>query len=60
VVSQPLLGRVADLSGYAASYLVAAGIGALALPFVWLARREQAPSDPIDASDLMAATPETP
>jgi MFS family permease len=47
VVSQPLLGRVADISGYAASYLVAAGISALALPFVLLARREQAPSDAI-------------
>jgi MFS family permease len=47
VVAQPALGRVADVSGYAASYLVAAGISALSLPFVFLARREQAPSDPI-------------
>jgi hypothetical protein len=47
VVAQPVLGRVADVSGYAASYLVAAGISALSLPFVFLARREQAPSDPI-------------
>jgi MFS family permease len=46
-VAQPLLGRVADVSGYAASYVVAAGLSALALPFVFLARREQAPSDPI-------------
>ena len=43
VVTQPVLGRVADVSGYAASYLVAAGINAVALPFVFLARREQAP-----------------
>jgi MFS family permease len=49
VVSQPALGRVADIHGYAASYLVSAGINALALPFVFLARREKSPSDPIDA-----------
>jgi MFS family permease len=47
-VAQPALGRVADMSGYAASYLVSGAISALALPFVFLARREQAPSDPID------------
>jgi MFS family permease len=46
--AQPVLGRVADLSGYAASYLVAAGINVLAIPFVFLARREQASSDPIE------------
>ena len=47
VVAQPALGRVADVSGYAASYLVSAGIQVLALPFVLLARREKASSDPI-------------
>lgn len=47
VVVQPALGRVADVSGYAASYLVASGVLALALPFTWLARREHAASDPI-------------
>jgi MFS family permease len=47
VVAQPVLGRVADVSGYAASYVVSAGIQALALPFVLLARREHAVSDPI-------------
>lgn len=46
--AQPALGRVADVSGYAASYLVAAGINVLAIPFVFLARREQASSDPIE------------
>ena len=49
VVTQPVLGRVADVSGYAASYLVAAVVNAVALPFVFMARRERAPSDPIDA-----------
>jgi len=47
VVAQPALGRVADVSGYGASYLVAAGIQAIAIPFTFLARRENAPSDPI-------------
>ena len=46
VVIQPALGRVADVSGYAASYVVAGGITLLALPFVFLARRERAASDP--------------
>jgi MFS family permease len=48
VLAQPILGRVADVSGYAASYVVAAGIQVVALPFVLLARRENAPSDPIE------------
>ncbi len=51
VVTQPVLGRVADVSGYAASYLVSAGIQALALPFILLAHREHAPSDVIDRSE---------
>ncbi len=51
VVAQPGLGRVADIFGYPASYVGAATIQAFALPFVLLARRENAISDPIDASD---------
>jgi MFS family permease len=47
VVTQPALGRAADLFGYPASYVVAAGVQALSLPFVLLARRENAVSDPI-------------
>jgi MFS family permease len=47
VVIQPALGRVADLSGYGASYLVAGTIQALSLPLILLARRERAHSDPI-------------
>jgi MFS family permease len=47
VVAQPALGRTADLFGYPTSYLVSAGIQTLALPFVLLARRENAISDPI-------------
>ncbi len=47
VVAQPALGRTADVYGYAASYVVAAGVQALAIPFVVLARRTNAASDPI-------------
>jgi hypothetical protein len=47
VVAQPALGRVADVGGYATSYVVSGVIQAVALPFVLLARREHAASDPI-------------
>lgn len=47
VVSQPALGRVADVQGYSASYAVSAAIQVLAVPFVYLARREDAASDEI-------------
>ncbi|HEY7332952.1 MAG TPA: MFS transporter [Candidatus Limnocylindria bacterium] len=47
VVAQPALGRVADIGGYGASYLVTAAINVLGIPFVLLARRERAASDPI-------------
>jgi MFS family permease len=48
VVGQPGLGKVADVWGYGASYLVSAGVQLLALPFIVLARRERAPSDRTD------------
>ncbi len=51
VVVQPVLGRVADVAGYASSYLVAAAVNVVALPFVLLARREHAASDPIEAAE---------
>ena len=51
VVAQPALGRVADVSGYGTSLLVSAAVDVLALPFIVLARRERAPSDPIDADE---------
>jgi MFS family permease len=47
VVAQPALGRTADLFSYGTSYVVAAGIQALAVPFAILARGEKASSDPI-------------
>jgi MFS family permease len=48
VVFQPALGRIADTWSYATSYLVAAGIELLALPFVLLARRQRAAADRIE------------
>jgi MFS family permease len=51
VVAQPALGRIADLSGYAASYVVCAAVQAFAIPFAFLARRENASSDPITDDD---------
>ncbi|NNC93077.1 MAG: MFS transporter [Acidimicrobiia bacterium] len=47
VAAQPALGRVADVWSYSASYLVSSVISVVAVPFFVLARREQAPSDPI-------------
>jgi MFS family permease len=48
VVAQPTLGRVADVAGYPASYLVSAVLQVAALPFLALARREKAGSDRIE------------
>ncbi len=44
-VAQPILGRVADVQGYSAAFVATAGMQVLALPFVWLARRENSPGD---------------
>jgi MFS family permease len=56
VVAQPALGRVADVNGYGPAYIASAVISVLALPFVVLARREHAVSDPIarDGADVPA------
>ena len=48
VVLQPALGRVADVWGYPASYVVSGAVQVLAAPFVWLARRESAPADAME------------
>jgi MFS family permease len=57
VWAQPVLGRVADVWGYAPSYVVGAGISALALPFLALSRRQQAPADVVERG-ASAARPE--
>jgi MFS family permease len=55
VWAQPLLGRAADVWGYAPSYLMSAGISVLALPFLALSRRQNAPADTPEAADLGVA-----
>ena len=45
VVVQPVLGRSADVWGYPASYLLGGAISALALPFIFLSRKQNAPAD---------------
>jgi MFS family permease len=52
VIAKPALGRVADVNGYGASYVVAGVVQALAIPFLVLARRENAVSDPINERDV--------
>jgi MFS family permease len=42
VVSQPILGRIADAGGYPLSYTWSAAIQVLGIPFIWLARRARA------------------
>ncbi len=48
IVTQPLLGKAADVWSYSASYAFAALFQAAALPFIWLARLEKAKSDTIE------------
>ncbi len=45
VVFQPVLGRSADVWGYPGSYLLGGVISALALPFVYLSKRQDEPAD---------------
>jgi MFS family permease len=45
VVAQPVLGRSADVWGYPTSYVLSAGISALALPFFFKTRAEKSPAD---------------
>ena len=48
VVIQPILGKAADVWNYPVSYVISAGFQALAIPFVLLARRENAKPDLIE------------
>ena len=57
VVAQPALGRAADVFGYPASYVVSGVVQALAIPFAFLARRENASSDPIGEDREPGAAP---
>jgi len=49
VAAQPALGRVADVWGYSSAYVVSAVIQLAAVPFLALARRENAASDRVEA-----------
>ena len=55
VWTQPVLGRAADMWGYATSYAVGAGISTLAIPVLALSRRQHAPADVIASIDSTAA-----
>ncbi|MGH2716149.1 MAG: MFS transporter [Thermoleophilaceae bacterium] len=55
VWAQPVLGRAADVWGYAPSYLMGAGISALALPFLALSRRQDAAADTVGIDQAQPA-----
>ncbi|MDX6616389.1 MAG: hypothetical protein QOD60_1480 [Solirubrobacterales bacterium] len=61
VWTQPLLGRAADVWGYPSSYLIAAGISTIGIPFIALSRRQNNPADTMigdpDAEDEPAGQP---
>jgi hypothetical protein len=47
---------VADVSGYATAYVVSAAIQLTAVPFLVMARREKASSDPIEQEERTRAS----
>ncbi len=55
VVIQPVLGRAADVSSYATSFVIGGAFQLLAVPFLLLSRRERSPADAAVASS--APTP---
>ena len=55
VFIQPALGKAADVWSYGTSYVIGAGIQALAVPFLLLSRREHAPADTVS---VPPSTPE--
>src|SRR4051794_17291727 len=57
VWAQPALGRAADAWGYAQSYLLTAGISALALPALAMSRRQNAAADTISTPAEAEKTP---
>ena len=48
IVVQPALGKAADVWNYSTSYAISSIFQFAALPFIFLARREKAKSDPIE------------
>ncbi|HEY8589648.1 MAG TPA: MFS transporter [Naasia sp.] len=67
VIIQPALGRTADLGGYPLSLAVSGAISAVALPFIYLSRRQRPAADGVasasspapDGADVPAATSES-
>ena len=55
VWAQPVLGRAADVWGYAPSYVLASAISSLAIPFIALSRRAQAPADRYDEAEAASS-----
>ena len=55
VWAQPVLGRAADVWGYAPSYLMGAGIAAVGLPFLALSRRQNASADTLEIAEVQPA-----
>jgi hypothetical protein len=57
VWAQPVLGRAADAWGYGPSYALSAGIAALGLPFLALARRRTVRGEGLGMSAALAPQP---
>ncbi len=55
VWAQPVLGKAADVWGYPSSYLMSAGISALALPCLILSRRQNADADTVQPHEAEPA-----
>jgi MFS family permease len=55
VWTQPVLGRAADVWGYAPSYALGGAISALAVPALALSRRQDAPADTLELAEARAA-----
>jgi MFS family permease len=55
VWAQPVLGRAADVWSYPASYLMSAGISAVAVPALALSRRQNAPADTVELTEAPPA-----
>jgi hypothetical protein len=51
VWAQPVLGRAADVWGYAPSYLIGAGISLLGIPALILSRKQNAPADTVEVAE---------
>ena len=55
VWAQPILGRAADVWGYAPSYVLGAGISLLGVPFLIASRSQNSPADTIEGDEAQTA-----